>query len=91
VRSHKHMLRSSPNSTAPIMCEYDDGVGPASGSGGHTELAEDGSPMHEETAEDDGEAAKKKKRKGTGDGKRKTRKDEEEEETEKLRKKIGAS
>jgi len=47
--------------------------------------------MHDEVAEDDGEAAKKKKRKSTGEGKRKTRKDEEDEETEKLRKKIGAS
>lgn len=88
------MLRSSPNSTAPIMCEYDDGIAPTSGSGGHagvTDLQEDGSPMHDEVAEDDGEAAKKKKRKSTGEGKRKTRKDEEDEETEKLRKKIGAS
>ena len=80
VRSHKHHLRTSPNSTAGISCEYDDGV-----PGG-----EDKVYSVQELEEDDAEASKRKKRKATGETKRKSRKDDDEDETEKLRKKIGA-
>jgi len=74
-------LRTSPNSTAGINCEYDDAV-----------LGQDDrTSLPNEQEDDDVDSSKRKKRKGTGETKRKSRKDDEEEETERLRKKIGMS
>lgn len=84
VRSHKHHMRISPETTGPLCCEYDDGTGAGNGI---AQGGERGSPSVD-MEDEDGEAAKKKKKR-SGDNKRKSRKDEEDDETEKLRKKIG--